>query len=75
MIRTDRRRTSPLVARTNTGERTERKMTNKERLEMHKRIEKTNALRFELWRMGLRRKRKAAGLFRGCAVSVGGWVA
>lgn len=50
-------------------------MTNKERLEMHKKIEKTNALRFELWRMGLRRKRKAAGLFRGRAVSVGGWVA
>lgn len=50
-------------------------MTITERLKTHDKIEKSNAARFELWRKGIARKRKAAGLFRGCAVSVRGWVA
>lgn len=65
----------PLVARTKAGERKARAMNMKERLKMHKRIENSNAMRLELWRIGVRRKRKAAGLFRGCAVSVRGWIA
>ena len=63
------------AGRHNPVERKAKAMTMKERLKVHTRIEKGNAIRFECWRKGIRRKRKAGGNFRGCVVSVGGWVA